>query len=1598
MPTQQHINWQRLIFWSFSYLSLVGSSVISYGNPVEPTVVRGAADFSNPAAGHLLIDQHTQRAVIDWPSFNIDAGELTEFRMPSSDSVSLNRVSGTGQSLIDGRLTSNGNLFLLNPNGVIIGQNSRIDVGGFVASSLNLDNDQFMAAGQLNFHGDSKAPVINLGRIGASTGDIILIAPQVTNEGSLMAPNGRVGLAAGNDVLLKVDGSERLFVRSASTKGGVINKGVIEANIAELKAHDGNVYGMAIQNEGRINAKSINREGGKIYLRSGSGKISNKGSLEAKGGDVRIDAGPAGEVEVAGTLDTTSDIARGGSITITGGTISLAADSLVIANGLFGGGEIKIGGGRRGQDPNLQNAVNVTVAEGATITANATLQGDGGNVVLFAEDALAFGGRISADGGLQGGDGGFIELSGQNEIFINQLIGKISLKAATGGKAGTLLIDPNDISIVMGGGLPIPGSPVNSNTIFDFDISDFLENTGSLIVETTGFGGSGNIDIDFMAFIFWTSSNSLTFNADGNFTNNGFIQSQSGAITVNTIGNGNITLGGSITSNASTVTLNAGGLGSITSMSGGFIGANAISLTAGSLGTLFNPLFLDTSDIVTNTSSQNGDQFLITGMNTALGAAGLNAGNGTIHLLGGDFYATGNERIADNSSLHIDGGSLYFSAITETLAAFSITGGNVDAGSANLNVSGPFSVTGAFFHGRDSTLNLEGDLTISSGFFASNSTVSLIGSSNQTLSGPGTLANLNIAKLGGDVVLANDYILGGGSLTGSGAIRGPGQLSIQGNQSIDFAGTIKELEFNQGANTTTLVQDLAVLNLTINNTGGIIGSGGPRNLNVSGNVFNADTNFSMANASLTLDGISDQLLSGPGSLANLNIAKISGDVVVQFGNFKLGGGSLTGSGAIRGPGRLEIVGNQSIDFSGTIDDLEFNQGATTTLIQDLNITDTLTITNAGAIDGSGGLRRLNVSGDILSNDSSFGMTNATFALTGERVNSFTATAGGNQGSLIIDKLTPSDVAFIGSNITFNSVTIDQGILDLNSRTLNSPVNVNAGGTLGGSGTVGNVIVAAGGTLSPGNSPGLINTGNLTFGSGGAFNADINGSTTAGVDFDRVNVTGSLNLGGATFSTFGNVGPGGSITIISNNGTDAVTDTFSGLAENAIVTINSNDFRINYAGGDGNDVVLFRQNVVPITPVIITTATNTTADTLNFPIGSPSTTVGGGGSNPPPTTVVTNNFSSTSGTGGSSGGTTSSPSISAVQLITQITTPTTITTTIATTELQPGTVVGEGTPSSGGGLATSNDSVAPATSVTASSTGSEPQKAVSLGGGPPASTQLQGEMTQSTNAESQNELRLSLGLPPGANVNSSEGSLDTGLGGAAPNRQTEAFLGSSVSDSSFVELAVAAGLNPAVSVQNSDGSGPMQLGAPPATQETSQALSDATSPAAEQGLSLALGGDGTAPTSAGDGTASVGIAVSQPRPETEVSLQSNISSGSASELSQALGGSGETTALPGSGPLTLDADGKPPSEQTTESLQTATSAQEESELFQSLGLAAGGVAQPTDGPLSTDFSDQKASPQTAQTLQTNTNEATRVELSDTIYEASIEAGAPVTDPQ
>gem|GEM_PF-3605182 len=164
----------KLLGWSIALLSLFGSQVPLSSNPRNPTVVRGAAGF-HQSGNHLRIQQHSQRAVIDWQSFSIGIDEITEFSQPNSTAAALNRVVGTQQSVINGQLLANGQVFLLNANGILIGQSGRIDVAGFVASTLDVDNDQFMAGGDLRFHGASTAAIVNLGAVSATGGDVILI-------------------------------------------------------------------------------------------------------------------------------------------------------------------------------------------------------------------------------------------------------------------------------------------------------------------------------------------------------------------------------------------------------------------------------------------------------------------------------------------------------------------------------------------------------------------------------------------------------------------------------------------------------------------------------------------------------------------------------------------------------------------------------------------------------------------------------------------------------------------------------------------------------------------------------------------------------------------------------------------------------------------------------------------------------------------------------------------------------------------------------------------------------------------------------------------------------------------------------------------------------------------------------------------------------------------------------------------------------------------------------------------------------------------------------------------------------------------------------
>ena len=169
-------------------------------NPVGEQVVAGTASFDR--GGSTLTITTSDQVIINWQDFSIGSGELTKFIQPSATSIALNRVISGNPSSIYGTLQANGQIFLINPNGILVGGGAVIDTGGFIASTLDVSNTQILSGGDLHFVGNSTAKVENQGKINAIGGDIYLIARHVENSGELNAPDGTVGLAAGQDILL----------------------------------------------------------------------------------------------------------------------------------------------------------------------------------------------------------------------------------------------------------------------------------------------------------------------------------------------------------------------------------------------------------------------------------------------------------------------------------------------------------------------------------------------------------------------------------------------------------------------------------------------------------------------------------------------------------------------------------------------------------------------------------------------------------------------------------------------------------------------------------------------------------------------------------------------------------------------------------------------------------------------------------------------------------------------------------------------------------------------------------------------------------------------------------------------------------------------------------------------------------------------------------------------------------------------------------------------------------------------------------------------------------------------------------------------------
>ena len=204
----------------FAYLAQLVIVPVVLANPTGPTVVGGHATVSGLGTSQVTIAQASQQAIINWQQFNIAPNEVTQFIQPNVHAIALNRIFDQNPSQIFGSLSANGTVILLNPNGIMFGPNAQVNVGGLIASSLNLSNANFLAGRYLFEGAGIEGPVKNMGAINASHDGIYLLAPNVENSGVMTSPGGTIVLAAGAKAFLSNRPDGRGFLAEISNPVG----------------------------------------------------------------------------------------------------------------------------------------------------------------------------------------------------------------------------------------------------------------------------------------------------------------------------------------------------------------------------------------------------------------------------------------------------------------------------------------------------------------------------------------------------------------------------------------------------------------------------------------------------------------------------------------------------------------------------------------------------------------------------------------------------------------------------------------------------------------------------------------------------------------------------------------------------------------------------------------------------------------------------------------------------------------------------------------------------------------------------------------------------------------------------------------------------------------------------------------------------------------------------------------------------------------------------------------------------------------------------------------------------------------------------------
>ena len=1004
----------------------------SRANPEGGRVVAGAATVAS-TPGNVTVNQSSQKAVIDWDRFSIGFGEITHFQQPNSAAITLNRVtSANTPSELLGRLTANGQVWLVNPSGVFIGKNATIDTSGFLATTHDISNADFLA-GRYRFHatGAGPATVETEGTITINdAGLAALAAPGVANRGVIQARLGQVVLASGKGFTLDLAGD------------GKFNFIVTDAITEVPRAHDGSALPALVSNAGSILA-----DGGRVLLTAAAAKgvvdraIGMGGLIQARSvaqganGVIELLGTADGIVEVSGTLDVSGSLpgTTGGQVTVTGEKVGLIAGARVEASGDSGGGDVRIGGDYLGGNASPQQLADTGfrpaprpvrttevsyIDPDALIRADAGRQGSGGQVVVWADGTTRFYGSISAQGGSGGGDGGHIETSGKRYLDAR---GVADAKVRGSGKSGLWLLDPPDVSITntdnnITSTIDASGianysatSDAQNSTINVVSIATQLNAGTRVNIATSSSGtaaGTGSITIYSPINIAPTGSVTLDLSVgapSGNIIFNRAISSSgqtfllglSGMPSTKLIINDNINatngtvsirVGGGVTFNSSTVSVNAIDIGPNRDIDTGnpfnvIMNNSSIQVNQFKYFSLINAnsSFSGVNSAINSSgniaiSSKNGTSINGTSL-TSVGNLTIAGGLGAINLLDGDLNAGGNVLLSGTTLVSQNG--------------------NIRAGAA---LNGRF--TGALSLGSNSvlngvsviSLNSVTSLTISDSQLLSNGTIQARSNGTMSITGASAIRAASIAEINadGNLTITNARFDGG---IGVATLFGGNGLTLRSGDLISATSTgaitLGNGQILNGAtgitlNGTSITLSNAKLRSSdaidlVSSTGAITISGASVSLNAGANIsLNAANTVGLSGLNLT-------------SVGELTIAGGLGAINLLDGNLNAGGNVLlSGTTLVSQNGNIHAGAALNGSFTAA---LSLTSGATlngatsVTLSADsLNIsngqilssgsikassTGTTTITGSTAIIWAAGAALLNAGGNVT-------ITNARF--------------------------------------------------------------------------------------------------------------------------------------------------------------------------------------------------------------------------------------------------------------------------------------------------------------------------------------------------------------------------------------------------------------------------------------------------------------------------------------------------------------------------------------------------------------------------------------------------------------------------------------------